>query len=123
MTTARRIYIVDDDQDVVDLMTARLEARGHRVKSNTVGALAIPAIVEMRPHRVLLDLVMAEIDGYGMAGELKKRRELAGTRFVMVSARNRAMWAEQARAAGLDSFIAKPLDIAKFVDQVEAYFD
>ena len=77
MTTARRIYIVDDDQDVVYLMTARLEARGHRVKSNTVGALAIPAIVEMRPHRVLLDLVMAEIDGYGMAGELKKRRDAA----------------------------------------------
>ena len=123
MASGRRIYIVDDDQDIVSLMTTLLEARGHRVQSNLVGAFAIPEIIEMRPHCVLLDMVMAEIDGYGLAAELKGRRELANTKLVMVSARSGALWSEQSRAAGLDGFIGKPIDIATFAAQVEAFLD
>jgi two-component system cell cycle response regulator DivK len=121
--SGRRIYIVDDDAEIVALMTALLESRGHRVQSNLVGAFAIPEIIEMRPHCVLLDLVMAQLDGYGMAAELKSRRELARTKIVMVSARSGAMWSEQARTAGLDGFIGKPIDIAAFAGQVEAFLD
>lgn len=49
MITPRRIFIVDDDQEVIALMTTLLEARGHKIKSNLVGDQAIPQIVEMRP--------------------------------------------------------------------------
>lgn len=123
MITPRRIFIVDDDQDIISLMATLLEARGHKVRSNLVGDQAIPQIVEMRPHCVLVDLMMAAIDGYALTGELKKRRELAGTKFVMVSARTGAMWSEQSRLAGLDGYITKPLDITTFAQQVEAFLD
>ena len=123
MMTPRRIFIVDDDQDVITLMTTLLEARGHKVRSNLVGDQAIPQIVEMRPHCVLVDLMMAAIDGYALAAELKKRQELAATKFVMVSARTGPMWSEQSRRAGLNGYITKPLDIATFAQQVEAFLD
>jgi CheY-like chemotaxis protein len=123
MTASRRIFIVDDDQDVISLMTTLLEARGHEIRSNLVGDQAIPQIVQMRPHCVLVDLMMAAIDGYALTAELKKRHELAETKFVMVSARTGAMWSEKSRLAGLDGYITKPLDIATFAQQVEAFLD
>jgi CheY-like chemotaxis protein len=119
----RRIFIVDDDQDVIALMTTLLAARGHEIRSNLVGDQAIPQIVQMRPHCVLVDLMMAAIDGYALTAELKKRSELGETKFVMVSARTGAMWSEQSRLAGLDGYITKPLDIATFAQQVEAFLD
>jgi two-component system cell cycle response regulator DivK len=119
--TPKRIFIVDDDQDAIILMTSLLEARGHKVKSNLVGAHAVSQFVEMRPHCVLIDLMMAAIDGYALASELKKRPELADAKFVMVSARTGTMWSERSRSAGLDGYITKPLDIATFAEQVEAF--
>jgi two-component system, OmpR family, alkaline phosphatase synthesis response regulator PhoP len=123
MSESRRIFIVDDDQDMVALMTALLESRGHTVKSNLVAALAISEILEMRPHGVLIDLVMGETDGYALTGELKKHRELQHTRLVMVSARTNPIWTERSREAGLDGFITKPIDMATFAQQVEALLD
>ena len=123
MTRPLRIFIVDDDQDIIALMTTLLEARGHEVRSNLVGDQAIPQIVQMRPHCVLVDLMMAAIDGYALTAELKKRGELNDTKFVMVSARTGAMWSEKSRLAGFEGYITKPLDLATFAEQVEAFFE
>lgn len=118
-----RIFIVDDDQDMIALMTTLLEARGHEVRSNLVGDQAIPQIVQMRPQCVLVDLMMAAIDGYALTAELKKRPELTDTKYVMVSARTGAMWSEKSRLDGLDGYITKPLDLATFAQQVEALLE
>ncbi len=115
-----RIFIVDDDHDMVAIMTTLLEAAGHRVRSNLVGAYAISQIVEMRPQAVLLDLVMGGIDGYAMAAELRAQAPLAQTKLIMVSGRSDKIWTDKAREAGFAGFIAKPLDLAQFVSQVEA---
>jgi two-component system, OmpR family, alkaline phosphatase synthesis response regulator PhoP len=123
MSEARRIFIVDDDQELVALMTTLLEARGHKVRSNLVASLAISEILEMRPHGVLIDLVMGETDGYALTGELKKHRELQHTRLIMVSARTNPIWTERSREAGLDGFVTKPIDLETFAGQIEAFLD
>jgi two-component system, cell cycle response regulator DivK len=123
MSEPRRIFIVDDDQEMIALMTTLLEARGHMVRSNLVASLAISEILEMRPHGVLIDLVMGETDGYALTGELKKHRALQQTRLIMVSARTNPIWTERSREAGLDGFITKPIDVATFASQVEAFLD
>ena len=121
MTTPRRIFIVDDDHDSIALMTTLLEARGHTIRSNLVADQAISQILDMRPHIVLVDLMMAAIDGYALAGELKRRPELSETKVVMVSARTGAMWSERSKTAGLDGYVTKPIDIATFAERVESY--
>jgi DNA-binding response OmpR family regulator len=115
-----RIFIVDDDHEMVEMMATLLDAAGHRVKSNLVGAYAIPQILEMRPQAVLLDLVMGGIDGYAMAAELRAQPILVQTKLIMVSGRSDKMWTDKAREAGFTGFIAKPIDLARFVSQVEA---
>ncbi len=115
----RRIYIVDDDPDIVGFMAELLKAAGHEVTSNPAGSHAISEIVAQRPDCVLIDLVMAELDGLELCRELRARKELSGCSLIMVTAKSREYWAGRAAEAGMDGFIAKPLDAGTFVRQVE----
>ena len=119
----RRIYIVDDDPDMVGFMTELLKAAGHEVASNPTGSHAISEIVAQRPDCVLIDLVMAELDGLELCRELRARKELSGCRLIMVTAKSREHWAERAAEAGMDGFITKPLDASKFVQQVTSIIE
>ena len=115
----RRIYLVDDDPDMVGFMAELLKAAGHEVASNPAGSHAISEIVAQRPDCVLIDLVMAELDGLELCRELRSRKELSGCRLIMVTAKSRDHWGGRAAEAGMDGFIAKPLDAGSFVRQVE----
>lgn len=115
-----KIYIVDDDPDIVGIMAAALEAAGHKVGSNLAGSLAIPEIVRRRPDCILIDLVMAELNGFEFLQELHRRRELSNCVFIMVTAKTDDYWARRAAEAGMHGFIRKPLDVANFARQVEA---
>lgn len=121
--SALKAYIVDDDPDIVGVMTAALESAGHKVSSNLAGSLAIPEIVRRRPDCVLIDLVMAELNGFEFFQELRRRRELSGCVFIMVTARTDDYWSRRAAEAGMHGFIRKPLEPGSFVKQVEEIVD
>jgi two-component system alkaline phosphatase synthesis response regulator PhoP len=114
-----KFFIVDDDQQTIDLMTVLLEAKGHSVSSSIAGAYALPQISAKKPDCVLTDLVMAELNGIELCRELKAQPELRSVKIVMVSARPRDLWLERAREAGADGYIMKPLPTKTFVQEVE----
>ncbi|MAG98935.1 MAG: response regulator [Alphaproteobacteria bacterium] len=113
-----KIYIVDDDQQIIDLMAKLLLAAGHRVSSNTVGELALSEIVVQRPDCVLVDLMMAAVDGLELCRELRQRKETENVKIVMVSARTADHWKQQ--AAELDAgYLEKPVDPQTFAAEIE----
>lgn len=115
-----KFFIVDDDQEMIDLMTLLLAAKGHAVSSNVSGAFSLPEINKFRPDCVLTDLVMAELNGLDLCRELRAKHINPALKIIMVSARPRELWLDRARKAGADGFIAKPLDVDSFVAEVEA---
>ena len=114
-----KLFIVDDDEHMVALMAGLLEAYGHSVTSETAGAYAIPEIVSRKPDGVLIDLMMAEMDGLELCRQLRNREELKHTKLVMVSAKSDRHWLDRAHASGIDGYITKPLAPETFVEQVE----
>lgn len=114
-----KVFIVDDDPDVVGFMSALLEDAGHEVSSDIVASTAVSQIARRKPDCVLTDLVMAELDGLEMCRELRGRTDLANPRIIVVSARPSAEWEDRALEAGADGYIEKPLDAGKFVSEVE----
>jgi DNA-binding response OmpR family regulator len=113
-----KIYIVDDDEMIIGLMSELLRTAGHRVESNTVGELALSEIVAQRPDCVLVDLMMAAFDGLELCRELRQRKETRNLKIIMISARTAEHWKQQ--AGELDaSYIEKPLDPETFAAQVE----
>ena len=119
MSQKLEFFIVDDDQDMINLLTVLLESRGHTVTSSLAGTDALPKIAAKAPDCVLTDLMMAELDGLQLCSELRKNRKLAGTGVIVVSARHYPYWRERAEAFGADGYIVKPIDPHTFVETVE----
>ena len=115
-----KVFIVDDDSNIVEVMTLLLEAAGHVVEASTIGAEAIPRIRRSRPDLVIADLMMAELDGLALCRELRTTPELAGMKIVFNSARSHQMWRDKAMAAGADGYLTKPVDPIRFVDELTA---
>lgn len=116
---AHKIFIVDDDPDMIEVMTLALGARGHRVRSSVAGTDAIPKIAAQRPDCVLTDLMMAELDGLHLCAELRKRADLSAMAVIVVSARDNPYWQGRASEFGADGYIVKPIDPRTFAETVE----
>ena len=114
-----KVFIVDDDAHMVALMTTLLEAAGHAVSSEITGSYAIPKIVSERPDCVIIDLMMAELDGTELCEELRARQETRGATLIMVTAMDDDHWRARAEASGMDGYLTKPLNAETFVEQVQ----
>ena len=113
-----KFYIVDDDTDAAKAMTVMVEDAGHAGIFNCAAVFSLPEILSLRPDCVLIDLMMAEMNGLELCEELRGRPELNGLKIIMVSAKAGEYWQERAREAGADGYIAKPLNPKTFVGQV-----
>jgi DNA-binding response OmpR family regulator len=73
-----------------------------------------------RPDCVIIDLMMAELDGLELCEELRARKETRDATLIMVTARNDDRWRARTEASGLDGYLSKPLNSETFVEQVQA---
>ena len=80
-----KLYIIDDEWDMVKYITTLLEAVGHTVYSGVSGVSNLPKIVSRQPDAILVDLVMAEMDGIELVKQLRGRPELAKSKIIMVT--------------------------------------
>jgi len=115
-----RIFIVDDDPDMVEFMSTVLKDAGHEVDFCVVSSYAFSKVCDFRPDCLITDLMMAELDGLEFTRDVKAKPSLRNTRIIMVSARTDAHWREEAAKAGAAGYITKPIDPETFAGEVEA---
>ncbi|MHA1598247.1 MAG: response regulator transcription factor [Alphaproteobacteria bacterium] len=113
-----KFYLIDDDWDMVQAMTALLEAAGHEVDSSVDAAAGLSAAVAKRPDAVLVDLVMADIDGLELCRKLKASPELTKSKIIMVTSKDHGMWRDKAGEAGADGFLTKPVNTDTFAAEI-----
>ena len=104
-------------------MQVVLESAGYEVNSNVSGAQAVSGIMAMKPDCVIIDLMMAALDGLDLCDEIRQISALDDTRIIMVQARDADHWKEKAGERGASGYITKPIDPATFADQVMAIVD
>jgi signal transduction histidine kinase/CheY-like chemotaxis protein/streptogramin lyase len=105
-----RLLLVEDDTIVAAVICGLLERQGHTVCHVGNGLAALVELAHARFDAVLLDLDLPGVDGFQMA-RLMRQREHAGQRMpiVAVTARSGGKDEAQARAAGMDGFLRKPV--------------
>ena len=116
-------FIVDDDEDVIAVLTAVLEAAGHRVQHATSGASALSMLEADPPDRVLLDIMMPGMDGLELCREMRAKPEFRDTRIVIVSAKAYEFDRKRALKFGADGFILKPINAETFIEELEKIFE
>ena len=109
------ILVVDDDQNILDVVSELLDMEGYPVTTAANGAEALRMVEQQRPSLVLLDMRMPVLDGWGFAKELRARGVQLPI-LVMTAAQNARMWAEEIGAQG---YVAKPFEVPALLDAVE----
>lgn len=120
-TGPRRVLVVDDDPDVVTLVTTALRAKGHRLDVARNGREALDKAIETLPDLVLLDANLPELHGFEVCRKLKANRRLEGVPVMMLTGVYRGWrFAEDAREAyGADDYLEKPFRLEDLVRRVE----
>ena len=106
----RRVLVIDDNQDAANALAAVLELNGYGAYVEFDGAAALAAAAERRPDAVLLDLGLPGLSGYDVCRRL--RTELWGreTLIIALTGWGREEDRANAREAGFDYFILKPVE-------------
>ncbi|MBL9217749.1 MAG: response regulator [Opitutaceae bacterium] len=118
MPHVAKILAVDDEPDLTDLMQYHLVRAGHDVTTAANGWEAIHAVRTNRPDIILLDLMLPDLDGFGVCEILRRDPATATIPIIIVSA-----WASaDSRNLGLElgalDYITKPFSPAELVARV-----
>ncbi len=106
---AIRILLVDDEADIVELFSMVLERRGHSCAIASTGHHALELVESFRPHLLLLDIGLPDIDGYQVARQVRASR--GNTIFIAaVTGWGKREDREKAFAAGIDTHLTKPVN-------------
>lgn len=105
-----RVLVVDDNTDLADMLALIVESAGHQVWKAFDGRSAISAAMTFRPHVVLLDLGLPQMDGIAVAKELRRRPELAAARLVALTGWGQLEDRRRTADAGFDFHLTKPAD-------------
>ncbi|GAB4351437.1 MAG: sigma 54-interacting transcriptional regulator [Methylohalobius sp. ZOD2] len=111
-----RVLVVDDDQSFLRLLTMRLSAAGLAVKPVTSGEDALAQLQLFRPHVVVTDLMMDDMDGMALFEAIHARRPTLP--IIILTAHGTINDAVDATQRGVFGFLTKPVDNKELVRQV-----
>jgi CheY-like chemotaxis protein len=115
--TDQRVLLVDDEEDVLETVSAYLSGRGYRVATASKWTEAIAELQEAEPDIVLLDLDLPTVQGAALLEFIREsHRELP---VVIVSAETDAHTLERLSALGANGFVRKPFDAEDLLVVVE----
>jgi len=107
--TTTKILIVDDDPDIIEILTYNLSNEGYNVKSAYNGIEALKKAKKFIPHIILLDVMMPEMDGIETCSNLREIESLSKSMIIFLSARGEDFTQIAAFDAGADDYINKPV--------------
>jgi DNA-binding response OmpR family regulator len=116
----KKILVVEDDPDLVELLSFNLRGCGFAVSTAGDGLDALKKARAIIPDLILLDLMLPELDGFGVCEILRREPETAKIPIIMVT----AMSSQFARMAGLEAgandYITKPFSPKQLIARVQA---
>ena len=116
----KRILVVDDHEDNIERLRARLEARGYEVEGANDGQAALDAVRRVCPDLILLDVMMPKMDGIEVVRRLKANAELPFIPVIMQTALDSTENKVEGLDAGADDYITKPINFAELEARVNS---
>ena len=108
---ARRLLVVDDNEDARMLLADILTSLGHDVHTAGDGLEALELAKQIAPDVAILDLGLPGIDGYELARRLRADPATAEIRLIALSGSGQSSARETSRAVGFDRHLLKPVDV------------
>ncbi|MGY3213004.1 response regulator transcription factor [Mucilaginibacter sp. HD30] len=114
----RRILVVDDDKDILEIVQYILEDSGYLVEPLTNGHSLFDNIRSFKPDLIILDIMLGNMDGRELCRDIKTNVETHKIPVIMISA-SHALKDINSPAYQPDGFVAKPFDIDALLSCVQ----
>lgn len=116
----KRVLVVDDDEQIVEMFQDLLSKDGQiQVRSCANGYDAGLLTESFRPHLIILDYMLPDINGNVVCKRLREREEFKDTKVIFVSGVVNQEEIQALRASGADEFIRKPFDVQSLMTRVK----
>jgi two-component system OmpR family response regulator len=113
-----RILVVDDEPNIVDVISMALRYQGFEVASAGTGAEALAQVREFRPQLLLLDVMLPDMEGFEIARRLGAER--ARVPIIFLTARDATEDKVRGLTVGGDDYVTKPFSLEELVARVRA---
>lgn len=115
-----KILIIDDNKEILENVNELLELAGYTIFTANNGKKGLELARENKPDLILCDIMMPELDGYGVIRALRNISELAGVPFVFMSAKAEKTDFRMGMDLGADDYLTKPFSGDDLLRVVEA---
>lgn len=114
-----KILLVDDEPDILEIVGYNLSSEGYQVITGENGAQAVEKALKHKPHLIILDVMMPEMDGIEACERIREHSELSDTIIAFLTARGEDYSQVAGFEAGADDYIAKPIKPKVLVSKVK----
>ncbi|MFC5447560.1 response regulator transcription factor [Paenibacillus aestuarii] len=112
-----KVLVIEDDAVIGDMVSMYLGEEGFHVVRYETGHAGLEAMSEFQPDIILLDLMLPDIDGLALCGQI---RELSNIPILVVSMKNKVIERVNALTAGADDYLSKPFSMHEMSARVQA---
>ena len=115
-----KILLVDDEPDVIEILTYNLSNEGYEIFSANDGIKALKVANEILPNLIIMDVMMPNMDGIEACEELRKKSKFNNTIIMFLSARGEDFSYVAAFDAGADDYVNKPIKPKVLISKVKS---
>ena len=119
-TKTFNILLVDDEPDILEILSYPLKNEGFQVRTANNGLEAIKLAKDIQPHLIVLDVMMPEMDGIEACEIIRKDPKISNTLITFLSARGEDYSKIAGFNAGADDYITKPIKPKVLVSKVKS---
>ena len=118
----KKILLIEDNTEVRENIQEILELAHYQVTSAKNGRAGVELAQQEKPDLIICDIMMPELDGYGVLHILSKRAETAGIPFIFLTAKTEKADIRKGMNLGADDYLTKPFDDTDLLNAIEARF-
>ncbi|NJM26750.1 MAG: response regulator transcription factor [Bacteroidia bacterium] len=115
-----RVLVVDDDRDILDLLSYNLEKEGLKVKTLDDSAQALTIADKFRPDLIILDIMMPHPNGIEICRDLRRSHRFEDTYIFFLTAKSESYYRQAALDTGGDDFIEKVVGLRALTHKVSS---
>jgi two-component system alkaline phosphatase synthesis response regulator PhoP len=116
---AKKILIVDDEKDIIDLLEFNLESEGYTIFTAMDGDMAMKEAAAKQPDLILLDIMLPKKDGFEVLRELRSAPATRGIPVIFLTAKDSEIDEVVGLELGADDYIVKPIAIRKLIARLK----
>ncbi len=120
LTMNKCILIIEDNNDIRESTAEILELSGYKTLQANNGKAGVEMAMQHHPDLILCDIMMPELDGYGVLYLLNKNQDTASVPFVFLTAKAERMDFRKAMEMGADDYLTKPFDDMELLKAIES---